>query len=113
MDARLWRAATLFAVLAALSSNHLALAGGPAQMVASRGASSRSENFIVTAPTQQLAAEVCTAAEAFRRDLAIEWLGQELPPWRQPCPIDARQISPQLGAGGETSFMFDNGMPFG
>ncbi|MDX1944775.1 MAG: hypothetical protein SFU86_05150 [Pirellulaceae bacterium] len=95
MDARLGRAAIAVAALLALGANY------------------RSENFIVTAPTAQLAAEVCTAAENFRRDLAIEWLGQELPPWHQPCPIDARQITPQLGAGGETSFMFDAGVPFG
>ena len=95
MDARLLRAACAVAAALALGANY------------------RSENFIVTAPTPQLAAEVCTAAETFRRDLAIEWLGQELQPWRQPCPIDARQISKQLGAGGETSFMFDSGMPFG
>ena len=77
------------------------------------GAGARSQNFIVQAPTQQLAQEICTAAETFRRDLAIEWLGQELPPWNQPCPIQAK-VHPQLGAGGATSFMFNpHGQPFG
>jgi hypothetical protein len=94
MDARFVRAAILVAAVMSL------------------GASSRSQNFIVTAPSQQLADEICTAAETFRRDLAIEWLGAELPPWRQPCPITA-QVHPQLGAGGATSFMFDSGVPFG
>ncbi len=77
------------------------------------GAGARSQNFIVQAPTQQLAQEICTAAETYRRDLAIEWLGKELPPWNQPCPIQAK-VHPQLGAGGATSFMFNpNGQPFG
>jgi hypothetical protein len=73
-------------------------------------ASVRSEHFIVSAQSQQLAQEVCLAAEKYRRDLAIEWLGQELPPWRELCPITVR-LAP--GAGGATSFMFDRGVPFG
>ena len=80
--------------------------------ILSMGAGARSQNFIVSAPTPQLAAEICQAAETYRRDLAIEWLGAELPPWQQPCPITA-QVHPQLGAGGATSFMFNRGVPFG
>jgi hypothetical protein len=77
------------------------------------GASARSQNFIVTAQTRPLAEEICRAAEDFRRDLAIEWLGAELPPWQQPCPIEA-QVHPQLGAGGATQFSFSRqGVPFG
>jgi hypothetical protein len=98
MDASLLRAALLAAAA-------IALAAADAQ-----SASVRSENFIVTAPSQQLAVEVCQAAERYRKDLAIEWLGRELPPWRGPCPITVRLAS---GAGGATSFMFDNGVPFG
>jgi hypothetical protein len=75
-----------------------------------QAASVRSEHFIVSAPTPQLAQEVCQAAEKYRRDLAIEWLGRELPPWRELCPITVR-LAP--GAGGVTSFMFDRGVPFG
>lgn len=71
----------------------------------------RSQNFVVTAPTRELAAEICQAAEAQRRDLAVEWLGRELPPWRQPIPVWA-EVHPDLGAGGATSFRFDRGMPF-
>ncbi|MCI0358508.1 MAG: hypothetical protein L0211_08500 [Planctomycetaceae bacterium] len=80
----------------------------PAELA--QAASVRSEHFIVSAPTPDLAQEVCQAAERYRRDLAIEWLGQELPPWRELCPITVRLAS---GAGGATSFMFDRGMPFG
>lgn len=75
-------------------------------------ASARSQNFLVTAATPELAEEVCVAAETFRRDLAIEWLGRELPPWQQPCPIEVT-VHHQLGAGGATTFMFDRGVPFG
>jgi hypothetical protein len=77
------------------------------------GASARSQNFIVSAKTPALAREICEAAETFRRELAIEWLGAELPPWQQPCPIEA-QVDPQFGAGGATQFSFSRqGVPFG
>lgn len=77
----------------------------------SLGASYRTQNFIVTAPNSQLAREVGDSAEAYRRSLALEWLGQELPPWQHPCPITAH-VGTHLGAGGQTSFCFDRGRPF-
>ncbi len=76
------------------------------------GASARTQNFVVTAPTQALADEIAQAAETFRRELALEWLETELPAWRQPCPLVAK-VNPQLGAGGRTSFMFERRVPFG
>src|SRR3954467_1892874 len=75
-------------------------------------ASARTQNFIVSAPSQELANEIAKAAEEFRRDLAIQWLGHELPNWEQPCPITA-QVDPRHGAGGATSFMFGGGKPYG
>lgn len=39
-----------------------------------------SDNFLVVAPDQNAAAAVLAAAEQCRRELAIEWLGEELPP---------------------------------
>ena len=72
----------------------------------------RTANFIVDAPTDLLARRIGDAAEQYRHDLAIEWLGQPLPRWSRPCPIKA-QVAPQLGAGGATSFVFDNGEVFG
>lgn len=93
MEARRWQ----FALIAAL--------------YCSLGASQRTENFIVSAPTPQLANDVARAAEEYRRELAIEWLGHELPRWVQPCPIEVR--AGRMGAGGATSFMFDQGRPFG
>jgi hypothetical protein len=78
----------------------------------SLGANYRTQNFLISAATPQLAREIGDAGEVYRRDLAQEWLGRELPPWHEPCPVTA-QVSPNLGAGGATSFMFDHGRPFG
>ncbi len=76
------------------------------------GASARTRNFIVSAPTPPLAQEIAQAAETFRHDLAIEWLGHPLPDWQKPCPVVAK-VDPRLGAGGRTSFMFQQRVPFG
>lgn len=72
----------------------------------------KTTNFVVSAPTPQLAKEIGDLAEVYRRDLAIEWLGKELPTWTKSCPINA-QVAPNLGAGGATSFVFDRGEVFG
>ena len=94
MDARLVRAAVLAAALASL------------------GASYRTQNFVVNAPTPQMAEQIGKQAETYRRDLAKLWLNQTLPNWQNPCPITA-QVAESLGAGGATSFMFDGGEVFG
>lgn len=62
-----------------------------------------SQNFIVFASSPQFAAQVSRAAEEYRTNLAIYWLGKELPAWSQRCPIHV-VASPRLGAGGETRF---------
>ncbi|RLS34263.1 MAG: hypothetical protein DWH79_04935 [Planctomycetota bacterium] len=72
----------------------------------------RTANFIIEAPTDALARRIGSAAEQYRHDLAVEWLGGPLPRWSRPCPIQA-QVAPQLGAGGATSFVFDSGEVFG
>ncbi|MBR3220240.1 MAG: hypothetical protein IKF77_09975 [Thermoguttaceae bacterium] len=69
-------------------------------------------NFIVTADTEPFARQVAETAENSRRDLAIQWLGVELPAWSQPCPIQVK-AGPNLGAGGETSFTFKGNEVFG
>lgn len=67
------------------------------------GADFRTQNFIVMAPTPELARTVGESAEVFRRDLAIYWLGGELPPWPNPCPV--RVIAGQnLAAQGVTTY---------
>ncbi len=62
-----------------------------------------SQNFIVSAPDAKLAQKVADEAERFRKELAIEWLGKELGPWREKCPIT---VELGMHAGGETSFAF-------
>ncbi len=83
-----------------------------AALLSSFGAGYRSTNFIVNAPTPELAEKIGRAAERYRHDLAIDWLGSALADWRQPCPIHV-QAAPNLGAGGATSFMFDQGDVYG
>lgn len=78
------------------------------------GAGPRTQNFIVDSPDPAFSAQVAEAAEAYRRKLALEWLGRELPPWQQPCPIRV-VFEPQ--AHGATSFRFsgptgESGQPF-
>jgi hypothetical protein len=77
-----------------------------------QGAGFQTTNFTVDAPTPQMARQIGEMAEHYRRKLALEWLGEELPPWLKACPIKAR-VSPRLGAGGATSFVFDQGEVFG
>jgi len=91
---------------------HLMRCAFLAAAVASLGASYRTANFVVEAPTPAIAQQLGQAAEACRRDLAIEWLGREMPNWSQPCPITA-QVGDHLGAGGATSFVFEHGEVFG
>ena len=61
------------------------------------------DNFIVFAEDPAFAKLVAREAERYRRELAIEWLGRELPRWPERCPI---KVELQPHAGGETSFAF-------
>lgn len=101
MDAQLSRRLRRPALLSALAA--LCLTAN-----AALGAGYRTVNFTVDAPTPQLAKEIGDSAEYWRRTLAVEWLGKELPRWSQPCPIKA-MVAPTLGAGGATSFVFNAG----
>ncbi len=83
-----------------------------AALLVSMGARHRSANFIVETPDPNLAAQIAQAAEKYRHDLAIEWLGQPMPNWSQPCPMTVN-VGPNLGAGGATTFVFDHGEVFG
>ena len=67
MDARYFRAAVLAVVV-----------------FTAAGASYRTKNFIVNAPSGRLAAEVAQAAEKYRHDLAEEWLGEPMRDWASP-----------------------------
>ena len=104
MEARIARVVSFSALLVGLG---FCIADSSA-----RAAGYKTTNFVVSAPTPQLAKEIGDQAEVYRRDLAIEWLGQELPAWSKPCPIHA-QVDQNLGAGGATSFVFDRGEVYG
>ncbi len=75
--------------------------------LASLGASFRTPNFVVEAPTPQIAQQIGQYAEHYRREKAIQWIGQEMPPWQEPCPLHVTIT--MSGAGGATSFAFDRG----
>ncbi len=64
----------------------------------------KTTNFVVSAPTPEVARKVGEAAERFRKQIALEWLGKELPRWSARCPIRVRVG--QIGAGGATTFNF-------
>lgn len=73
----------------------------------SLGAQYRTTNFVVTAPTPAIAQQVGQYAEHYRKEKAIEWLGQEMPNWPQPCPLQVTvSMEPPSGA---TSFSFGGG----
>jgi hypothetical protein len=67
----------LLSVLASLAVPSLALGAGLAH----------NHNFIVLAPDQPLAEDVLAEAEFFRKQVAKEWLGEELPPSVGPAVI--------------------------
>jgi hypothetical protein len=86
--------------------------GLTALLLVSMGARHRSANFIVETADPRLAVQFAEAAEKFRHDLAVEWLGRPMPNWSQPCPMTV-MVGPNLGAGGATTFVFDRGEVFG
>jgi hypothetical protein len=64
-------------------------------------------NFVVEAPTAEIAQQVGQWAEYYRKEKAMEWLGREMPPWSEPCPLHVKVTFG--GAGGATSFNFMHG----
>lgn len=97
MDAFVFRAALLACVALSIPT--------------AEAATARTRNFVVTAATQEIADKASKAAEFWRKDLAIQWLNQELPNWPEPCPIQVNVG--RIGASGATTFSFDNGHVFG
>jgi len=71
----------------------------------------KTANFVVTASSDDIARRVANCAEYWRHELAIQWVGKPLPNWYQPCPISVQ--AGQMGAGGQTTFTFENGEVFG
>jgi hypothetical protein len=71
------------------------------------GASHRTTNFVVDAPSAEIARQVADHAEACRTSIAQAWLGHDLPTWTTPCPIKVKITRGE--AGGLTSFGFARG----
>ncbi|MGE3803805.1 MAG: hypothetical protein AB7K24_03915 [Gemmataceae bacterium] len=80
-------------------------------ILGSMGAQYRTPNFVVDAPTPQIAQQVGQYAEHYRKEKAMQWLGYEMPTWPQPCPLQVKVT--MGGAGGATSFAFDQGQVLG
>ena len=66
-------------------------------------ADQRTQNFLVYARTPGMAKSVAEAAEKYRHDLAVHWLGRPLPAWPAPCPIRVVD-GPNLAAQGVTTY---------
>jgi len=75
------------------------------------GAHYETANFSVDAPCAVSAKQFAETAEQYRKDLAVLWLGKTLPDWSAKCPIVVH-VGSDLGAGGKTSFVFENGEVF-
>lgn len=59
----------------------------PAGLPKAAEAKYRTPNFVVTAPTREIAEQVGRAAEHNRKALALLWLGKGLADWAAPCPV--------------------------
>jgi hypothetical protein len=68
------------------------------------GAGYPTTNFVVYAPNSQIAQQFGRAAEQYRKEKALLWLGYEMPPWPQRCPLYVKVT--MGGPGGATSFNF-------
>lgn len=70
----------------------------------------RTTNFTVHAPTPAVARQIGDAAERYRLEKALDWLGGEMPAWSAPCPLRVTVIPDTAGrkssGGGATSFRF-------
>ena len=71
---------------------------------AASAANFETTNFVVDAPTADLARRFGEMAEKYRREKALDWLGREMPAWPERCPL---HVKLELGAaGGATTFTF-------
>lgn len=55
----------------------------------------RTQNFLVHAPDRQTAEQFGQMAEVYRKQKAVEWIGREMEPWPQPCPL---YVKPTMSA---------------
>ncbi|MCU0710785.1 MAG: hypothetical protein MUC43_01915 [Pirellula sp.] len=91
-----------FCVAACIATSHAQIVGAPPRYM------SATPNFTVYANDADWAKEVSTAAESFRKALAIHWTGNELPQWSKPCILFV-QDNPRALASGETNYTLVNG----
>jgi hypothetical protein len=78
-----------------------------ATTLASLAARHRSPNFVVDAANARVAQQVAEAAERYRKEKAVLWLGYEMPNWPEPCPL---KVTLKVNEpGGATQFLFDQG----
>jgi hypothetical protein len=61
------------------------------------------DNFIIYAPNESMAKQTAEAAERYRTELAMHWLGHSIDNWNSKCPIVV-VAGDNLGASGETTF---------
>jgi hypothetical protein len=71
---------------------------------ASAGERLATDNFVIDAPNRELARKFADAAEYYRKEKAMEWLGQEMPTWKTKCPL--KVVVTMGAAGGQTTFSF-------
>jgi hypothetical protein len=83
-------------------------ASGSAQVFVGQRSIVQSANFRVYARTPEIANTMLNAAESSRKQLAIHWLGKELPNWPAPCPIIIND-GPRTPASGETKYTLVRG----
>jgi hypothetical protein len=70
-----------------------------------------SPNFRVYANDRAWAEQISQAAELQRKQLAVHWLGHELPNWSKPCPLVVTD-GPTRPAEGQTNYTLDQGQVF-
>ena len=81
---------------------------GAAQIFVGPRSVVKTQNFRVYARSAELANEVARSAEENRKQLALHWLGRELPSWSEPCPLVVHD-GPTMPASGETKYTLDRG----
>ena len=81
---------------------------GTAQVFVGPRSIVQTPNFRVYARNAQFANEVARSAEENRKQLAMHWLGTELPNWPEPCPLVVHD-GPTTPASGETKYTLVGG----
>jgi hypothetical protein len=73
----------------------------------SMGASYRTDNFAVEAPTKQVAKQVADTAEQCKQRIAAQWLGKRGAAWAELCTVEVQLLEDQKY--GASRFSYGNG----